>query len=98
MRRENRPRHVQEGIGVCRPNPPQTPPIHRSCLDRESLCNQFCSVTIPVFTAGTLTIFLILIGSHSLALKTSQFIGAKASVERGKMENIFTHKCPFRQI
>jgi hypothetical protein len=27
---ENITLHVQEGIGVCFPNPPQTPPIHRS--------------------------------------------------------------------
>lgn len=36
-------RHVQEGIGVCFPNPPQTPPIQRSSLAVLNLCNQFSS-------------------------------------------------------
>ena len=44
---ENITRHVQEGTGVCFPNPPQTPPIHRSSFVLDSLRNQFCSITFP---------------------------------------------------
>lgn len=44
---ENITRHVQEGTGVCFPNPPQTPPIHRSSLDLDNLLSQFCSGISP---------------------------------------------------
>jgi hypothetical protein len=42
-------RHVQEGTGVCFPNPPQTPPIHRSSFALDNLRNQFCSGMLPPF-------------------------------------------------
>ncbi len=50
--RQNSTRHTQEGIDVCVPNPPQTPPIHRSFLDLDSLCNQFLSDIFPPFAAA----------------------------------------------
>jgi len=40
---ENITRHIQEGTGVCFPNPPQTPPIHRSSFALDNLRSQFCS-------------------------------------------------------
>jgi hypothetical protein len=46
--RQNSTRHTQEGIEVCVPNPPQTPPIQRSFLDLASLCNQFLSDIFPL--------------------------------------------------
>ncbi len=46
--RQNSTRQTQEGIDVCAPNPPQTPPIHRSFLDFASLCNQFLSDISPL--------------------------------------------------
>jgi len=33
----------QDGMGVCFPSPPQTPPIHLSVCDFENRCNQFFS-------------------------------------------------------
>jgi hypothetical protein len=44
---ENITRHVQEGTGVCFPNPPQTPPIHRSSFTLDNLRSQFCSGMFP---------------------------------------------------
>jgi hypothetical protein len=44
---ENITRHVQEGSGVCFPNPPQTPPIHRSSFALDNLLSQFCSGMLP---------------------------------------------------
>jgi hypothetical protein len=44
---ENITRHVQEGTGVCFPNPPQTPPIHRSSFALDILRSQFCSGMFP---------------------------------------------------
>jgi hypothetical protein len=44
---ENITRHVQEGTGVCFPNPPQTPPIHRSSFALDNLLSQFCSGISP---------------------------------------------------
>jgi hypothetical protein len=41
--------HIQEGIGVCFPNPPQTPPIHRSSFDLDNVLNQFCPAISPPF-------------------------------------------------
>jgi len=50
--RQNSTRHTQEGIDVCVPNPPHTPPIQRSFLDLASLCNQFLSDIFPPFVAA----------------------------------------------
>jgi hypothetical protein len=50
--RQNSALHTQEGIDVCVPNPPQTPPIQRSFLDLASLCNQFLSDIFPPFVAA----------------------------------------------
>lgn len=36
----NSRRQVQEGIGVCLPKPPQTPPIQRSWRDRVKVWSQ----------------------------------------------------------
>jgi hypothetical protein len=38
---ENITRQVQDGIGVCMPSPPQTPPIQWSSFDLDKVCNQF---------------------------------------------------------
>src|SRR5512133_3464599 len=41
-------RHTHDGIGVCSPKPPQTPPIQRSVSDFAKLCNQsFCVINSP---------------------------------------------------
>jgi hypothetical protein len=50
--RQNSTRNTQEGIDVCMPNPPQTPPIQRSFCDFDSLCNQFLSDILPLFAAA----------------------------------------------
>jgi hypothetical protein len=46
--RQNSTRHTQEGIDVCVPKPPQTPPIQWSFLDLDSLCNKFLSDIFPL--------------------------------------------------
>jgi hypothetical protein len=45
--RQNSTRHTQEGIAVCVPSPPQTPPIQRSFLALDNRCNQFLSDIFP---------------------------------------------------
>jgi hypothetical protein len=47
---ENTTLQVQEGTGVCFPNPPQTPPIHRSSFALDNVRNQFCPAISPPFT------------------------------------------------
>jgi hypothetical protein len=47
---KNMTRHAQEGAGVCFPNPPQTPPIHRSSFALDNVHNQFCPAISPPFT------------------------------------------------
>jgi hypothetical protein len=46
---KNITRHVQEGTRVCFPNPPQTPPIHRSSFALDNLRSQFCSGMFPPY-------------------------------------------------
>jgi len=61
--RQNITRHTQEGIDVCMPNPPQTPPIQRSFFDLDSLCTQFLSDIFPLSppqTDGGITVGTIL--------------------------------------
>jgi hypothetical protein len=46
---ENITLQIQEGTGVCFPNPPQTPPIHRSSFALDNVRNQFCPAISPPF-------------------------------------------------
>ena len=54
-RRENSNRKNHNGIEVCSPRPPHTPPIHLSLLDFVKVCSQF---PIDIFSALPLLIFI----------------------------------------